>query len=268
MFAPAPAEPGWRAAQPLVSARQAADRLFACFAARPGYYLTIAARSLPRGSEPGEVVMEVIVGLSERAPLRAAGPRPIRDHGAYLARAIHRAAVCRARRLRRVEPLEAESVVAPEDVVRLAELDLELDWGRRELRRRLASGELALTPNQYRALCCQEGLDARRRAARARGRRLLMPLLRELAERLHDGEGARARPGLDEDAVWSLLTVIGFFDPDVARLVAAGPVGTPTGGAEASGATASQPRPRRPYRDVRTTVEVAGRQAGPTEGQP
>ncbi len=263
MIAPIPAEAGWQAAQPLFSAAQAADRLYARFVARPRYYLTIAARSLPHGGEPEDLVMDVIVGLVERAPRRAAGPCPIRDHGGYLARAIQRAARLRSRRLRRVEGLEAALVVAAEDACGLVELSMQLDWGRRELRRRLASGELSLTPNQYRALGRQGGLDPRRRAARSRGRRLLMPLLRELTERLYEGVGARALPRLDDDAVESLLDAIGFFEADVARLVTAGGAGTREGGAETGAATASHRGSRRPYRDVRTLSEVAGRETAP-----
>ncbi len=266
MIAPIAEEGGWRAAVPLVSAAQAADRFYAHFAARPRYYLTIAARSLPHGDEPEDLVMDVIVGFVERVPRRAAGPCPIRDHAGYLARAVHREARLRSRRPRRVEGLEAAAVVPAEDVCGLAELHLQLDWGRRELRRRLASGELSLTLNQYQALGRQGDLDPRRRAARSRGRRCLMPLLTELTERLHDAVEGRALPRLDDDAVGSLLVAIGFFEPDVVRLVMAGGAGTRRGDREAGAAIASHRGSRRPYPGVRTSGEVAGQQAGPVGG--
>ncbi|HZU19536.1 MAG TPA: hypothetical protein VFD01_23435, partial [Candidatus Dormibacteraeota bacterium] len=91
----------------------------------------------------------------------------------------------------------------------------------------------------------------------------LMPLLRELAERLYDGVEAQAIPRLDDDAVESLLDAIGFFEPDVARLVAAGDAGTREASAATGAAAASHRGSRRPYRDVRTLSEVAGRESAP-----
>jgi DNA-directed RNA polymerase specialized sigma24 family protein len=221
MEAPAFGEQRWRAAQPLVTVEQAAACLFALLLARPRYYLSIARRWLPWGSDAEDLVMEVVLGLCERAPRRADGPDPIRNHGGYLARAVHRAAVHRSRRLRTTATLKGPAVVAVDDVERLAEVDLELEWGWHQLRELLGSGQLPLTLNQYRALSCQGSLNARQRAARARGRRLLMPLLRDLAVRLRDG-GERDSPVLDEDGVLFLLDAIGFFEADVRELVAYG----------------------------------------------
>jgi hypothetical protein len=219
MDAPALRGQRWREAQPLVTVDQAAASFFGWLLAEPRYYLGIARRWLPRECDAEDLLTEVVLGLCERASRRAHSGSPIRDHEGYLARAVHRAAVHRSRRLRRAEPLHGESIVAVEDVARLAEVNLALEWGRRRLREQLGSGRLRLTLNQYRALCHQERLDARQRAARARGRRLLAPLLQELADRLYDGE-PRARV-FDKDAVLALLDAIGFFEPDVLELLAA-----------------------------------------------
>ncbi len=211
------AEQAWRDAQVLVTVDQAAACLFTRLLAQPDYYLSIARRWLPHGDDAEDLLVEVVLGLSKRAAQRAHGPCPIRDHGGYLARAIQRAAVHRSCRLRRAEPLDGQSAVAVGAVDRLAEMNLELEWGRRQLREQLSSGRIPLTLNQYHALCRQGSLDARQRAARVRGRHLLLPLLSELAERLGGERGTR---DLDENAVLSLLDLIGFFEPEVRLLLA------------------------------------------------
>jgi hypothetical protein len=255
-------ELGWRDAEPLLTVVQAADCLFARFSARRGYYLTIAGRSLPMGIEPEDVVMDVIVALSERAPERARGSNPIRVHDAYLASAVRRAAVDRSRRLPPVEPLGGALVAPLPDLSVLVDLRIGFAWGYRELRRRLASGQLPLTELQYRALCQEGNLEPRQRAARARGRRRLMPFLRELAERLYPEAEERVLPELDDDAVRSLLTAVGFFSPEVARLVAGRGSGRRARGAAP---ITSRERSRRLRLAVRGTTEAIaqpGRPAG------